>query len=241
MNAPREPIAGLLIIDKPLRLSSMSVCSVVRGKLVAGGAPRRVKVGHGGTLDPLATGVLVVLAGRATRLCNRVMAGEKVYTARVDLARVSESCDLERPTEIVADASRAPTEAQVRAALAGFVGEIAQTPPAHSAMKVGGRRSYHLARQGEATPLAPRAVRVHEIDLLAYDWPEVSVRIRCGKGFYVRSFARDLGTALGLGGVLTALRRERVGPFDIADAVTLEELPNPLSPADLRPIPASLG
>lgn len=231
---PTEPpaIRGMLIVDKPVGPSSMAVCARVRGALRAGGAPKRVKVGHGGTLDPLASGVLVVLCGKATPLCNRVMAGQKRYEARVDLSAFTTTDDLEgerTPVEV----ARPPTGDDIREALRGFVGEVMQRPPAFSAMKVGGRRAYALARQGQAVELEARPVLIHGIDLLAYEWPYADVDIRCGKGVYVRSLARDLGHALGTGGSLAALRRTAVGRCTIEHAIAMAELPRSMTEADL--------
>lgn len=221
------PLAGLLVVDKPLRLTSMSVCRVVRARLIHGGAPKRVKVGHGGTLDPLATGVLVVLVGRATSLCDAVMAGEKRYEAEIDLSRSSTTDDLEGEFE-PAPTDRRPALADVEAALPAFTGEILQAPPAYSAMKVGGRRAYDLARRGEAPRLEPRPVVIHELRVLRYDFPSLVLDVRCGKGTYIRSLARDLGRALTGAGMLTGLRRTAVGRWTIDDARPLEAVPDPL-------------
>jgi tRNA pseudouridine55 synthase len=227
---------GLLVIDKPLGRSSMQVCAAVRGRLRAGGAPKRVKVGHAGTLDPLATGVLVVLVGKATKQQDRHMAGEKGYLAEVDLASVSRTDDMEGPVEPVA--CEPVGRAAIEAVLPRFLGTIRQRPPAYSAMKIGGRRAYALARKAEtddALPkLEPRPVVIHSIDIVAFDWPVVTLDIRCGKGTYIRSLARDLGAELGTGGMLRSLRRTRVGPWTIDDAVTLDDLPAQLTQADLR-------
>lgn len=223
---------GLLVIDKPLGRTSMHVCRVVRARLCAGGAPKRVKVGHAGTLDPLATGVLVILVGKATKLCERVMAGEKRYAARVDLSAFSTTDDREGQRE-EADVPEPPLREDVEAACARFVGEVMQTPPAFSAMKVGGRRAYRLARDGQTPRLEPRPVVIHACDLVVYDWPIAELDVRCGKGTYIRSLARDLGRSLGTGGMLDALRRTAVGRFTIERAVTLDALPDVLTQEDL--------
>ncbi len=223
---------GLLVIDKPYGRTSTGICTVVKGRLRAGGAPKRVKVGHGGTLDPLASGVLVILVGKATKLCNEVMAGEKGYLADVDLGVSSPTDDLESepiPTPGAEPVSRVGIER----ALEGFIGTIQQKPPAHSAVKIGGKRSYHLARAGDGPEPEARPVEIHEIAIASYDWPRVTLDIRCGKGVYIRSLARDLGAALGVGGMLGGLRRTRVGRFLIEDAITLDDLPDPLAQEDL--------
>jgi tRNA pseudouridine55 synthase len=249
---PGASPTGVLIVDKPLRTTSMHVCRVVKRRLINGGAPKRVKVGHGGTLDPLATGVLVVLVGKATKRCDQVMAGRKRYVAEVDLSHRSTTDDAEgeltdTPVE------RPPSREDVERALAGFVGTIMQRPPAYSAIKVGGRRAYQLARKheraearrhegggDEATErptdsggglpvLEVRPVVVHSVELAEYAWPRAVVEIACGKGTYIRSIARDLGEALGTGGMLTGLRRTEVAPYGIGEAVKLEDVPDPLT------------
>jgi len=234
-DTDERPIEGVLNLDKPIGMSSMGVCSVVRGKLRAGGAPKRVKVGHGGTLDPLAGGVLVVLVGRATKRQDLVMNTDKSYRATVDLAHVSESSDLEHePTRV--EVSDPPDRARIDAALARFVGVIEQAPPAHSAVKIGGRRSYALARAGRAVEPVARPVRIDAIGVVSFAYPELVIDIDCGKGTYIRSLARDIGTALGTGGMLTGLVRTRVGRFQIGDARPLDDLPDPLDPWSLGPI-----
>lgn len=237
---PPEPIGGLLVIDKPEGPSSMHVCARVRSALRRGGAPKRVKVGHGGTLDPLATGLLVVLCGKATPLCNTIMAGQKRYEARVDLSAFTTTDDREgERTEVPIE--HPPTEAHVRHALGGFVGNVMQRPPAFSAMKVGGRRAYALARKGQEVQLEPRPVTIHSIELVSYNWPFVDLDIRSGKGVYIRSIARDLGAALGTGGSLAALRRTAVGRFTIDRAIRLDDLPETLSQGDLLPVDGDLA
>jgi tRNA pseudouridine55 synthase len=224
-----------LVIDKSTGFTSMDVCAIVRGKLRKGGAPKRVKVGHGGTLDPAATGVLVVLVGRATKLCDTVMAGEKEYLAEVDLARTSTTDDAEGTITTV-EVGTPPTRGRVEEACRGFVGVIQQTPPDFSAIHVGGRRAYDMAREGKVLKLAARAVTVAEVRVVEYQWPRLSLDIRCGKGVYIRSIARDLGRTLGTGGMLTALRRTRVGRFTIDMGRQLGALAPILTQSDLRPL-----
>lgn len=237
MTTETTPPSGLLVVDKPLRLSSMDVCRGVKRRLIEAGFPKSIKVGHGGTLDPLATGVVVVLIGRATKLCDTVMAGEKRYLAEVDLSRTSTTDDLEgQLTTTPLPAAGAPTREQVEAACRGFVGTIAQRPPSYSAIWVDGRRAYKLARKGKPVDLPERPVVVHSIDMLAYDWPVVRLDIRCGKGTYIRSLARDLGASLGVGGMLVALRRTVVGEFTIGRATPLDDLPPRLDGSHLIPL-----
>jgi tRNA pseudouridine55 synthase len=236
----QHPIEGVLIIDKALGMSSMHVCSIVRGKLKAGGAPKRVKVGHGGTLDPLASGVLVVLVGKATKRCDQVMAGVKQYETTVDLSRVSSTDDLEGETTPIRAAS-IPTLEQLRRACDAWTGTVMQTPPPYSAIKVNGQRAYAMARRGEEVKLEARPVRIDSIEILAYEYPTLTLSVTCGKGTYIRSLGRDLGAEVGVGGVLTGLRRTRVGAFRIEDAVTLESLPDPMDPSTLSLDPALFG
>ncbi len=232
-QGPDGPAAfGLLVIDKPFDLTSMTVCRAVKRRLIAGGSPKKVKVGHGGTLDPFATGVVVVLVGKATKLCDRVMAGAKRYVAEVDLSRTSDTDDLEGDLTTV-DVSRPPPREEVEAACRTFVGTIEQRPPAHSAIWVAGERSYKLARAGKNPVLPSRPVVVHSIDVLRYEWPRIGLDVRCGKGTYIRSLARDLGVALKTGGLLSALRRTEVGPFTIDKAVPLDSLPERLERGEL--------
>ena len=227
-----DPIAGVLQVDKPAGPTSMAVCARVRGALKAGGAPGRIKVGHGGTLDPLATGLIVVLVGPATKLCETIMAGEKRYTAEIDLLHTSESDDLEREC-VEAEIDHEITRGEIERALPAFTGRIMQAPPAHSAMKIGGKRAYALARAGKLDRLEPRPVQIHELQIVSYAWPRLVLDIRCGKGTYIRSLARDLGRSLGVGGMLAGLRRTAVGRFNVADAVEMGSLPRILTRADL--------
>lgn len=235
MNTPAGP-TGILLVDKSLRFTSMDVCAIIRSRLKRGGAPKRIKVGHGGTLDPLATGLLVVLVGKATRMCDAVMAGEKRYLADVDLSCNTPTDDAEgerTPCENQSD----PGLAAVEAACRSFTGKVMQRPPAFSAMHVDGRRAYDLARKGHAVELPARPVDIHDISILSYEWPRLRIDVRCGKGVYIRSLARDLGAALGRAGMLAGLRRTAVGGFTIDAARTLDNLPDPLVQSDLLPLP----
>lgn len=231
--------SGILVIDKDLKFTSMDVCAIVRTRLRRGGAPKRIKVGHGGTLDPLATGVLVVLVSKCTPLCNVIMVGQKEYAAEIDLSAFTTTDDAEGPREEVRVATP-PTREQIEAVLRQFVGEIMQMPPAFSALKVGGRKACDMAREGEAPPLAARPVRIDAIEVRRYEWPRLAVHVTSGKGVYIRSLARDIGTALGTGGYLTALRRTRVGQFVLAEAKTLDELPDVLLQEHLMPPPSEM-
>lgn len=216
-----EPVSGVVVMDKPEGVSSAGLCRLVKGRLRSLGAPKSIKVGHGGTLDPLATGVVVILVGSMTKRCDAVMAGEKEYLAGVDLSAFTASDDRETEREVI-EVPTPPTIEAVRAAAAGFVGEIRQVPPAYSAIKVGGRRAYREVRAGREVVMEARTVAIHEIRVIAYAWPLATLWIRCGKGVYIRSLARDLGVSLGTGGTLEWLRRTRVGEWTIRDGVTPE-------------------
>ena len=234
-TSQNEPpvIKGVIVVDKPLGITSMNVCSVVRGRLKAGGAPKRVKVGHGGTLDPLASGVLVVLIGKATKMCDEVMAGVKGYLTTVDLSQTSTTDDREGERTVF-DVELVPNRAQVEQACERWVGEVMQKPPPYSAIKVNGKRAYALARQGEEVDLKARPIQIQSIEIVSYDWPMLSIDVVCGKGTYIRSLGRDIGAELGVGGMLTALRRTRVGQFTLEQAMTLEQVPDPFDPATVN-------
>lgn len=226
----KSAMSGLLVVDKPLGWSSMDVVRKVRD------AAGFVKTGHGGTLDPLATGVVICCIGSATRAVESLMGMPKVYDTRIDLSAFTKTDDAEAEREEV-DVPTPPSEGQVRAALDAFVGEIEQVPPLYSAVHVDGKRAYKLARKGEEVELEARTVRIDAIDILAYDYPHLRVEVRCGKGVYVRSLARDLGKALGTGGYLSGLRRTAVGPYTVEEAVTAERLLQPIGQFDLLDVP----
>ena len=215
---------GILVCDKPRGPSSHDMVARVRRLL----GTRRV--GHAGTLDPAAEGVLLIAVGRATQLMGSLQAGDKEYAARVVLGRVAASGDLEGPL-LASPEHQPPTGSEIAAALAGFRGEIEQVPPAHSAIKVGGQPLYRSARRGVAVNVPPRRVTIHDLRLLDYRYPELDILVECSSGTYIRTLAADLGAALGAGGYLHALLRTRVGRFGIADAWRLDELERRLSPA----------
>ncbi|MCK4874175.1 MAG: tRNA pseudouridine(55) synthase TruB [Phycisphaerales bacterium] len=225
----RPTTTGIIVIDKPIGLSSMGVVRVVRGKA------RGAKTGHAGTLDPLATGVLVVCLGRATKTLGRIMETRKRYLAEVDLSAFTSTDDREGEREEV-HVEQPPNRAVVERTVQRFVGEIEQTPSMYSAVKINGVRAYRLARKGIDAPMPSRQVTVYSIDVCDYAWPIVTLDVRCGKGTYVRSLARDIGRALGTGGHLAALRRTAVGDFTIDRAVLLDDVPEPLTEEHLLPI-----
>jgi tRNA pseudouridine55 synthase len=210
---------GFFAIHKPPGPTSHDMVAGVRRMLGRG-----VKVGHAGTLDPFAEGVLVVCVGHATRLADYVQAAAKRYSAVVVLGATSSTDDPEGEITPTPGLAAPPGEADVRRALEQFAGQIQQVPPAHSAVHVDGRRAYQLARKGRAVDLPARTVTVHAVDLVSYDYPELALDIRCGSGTYIRALARDLGAALGTGGYCGRLIRTAVGPFHIDQSVRLEDL-----------------
>ena len=206
---------GILIIDKPAGWTSMDVCAKLRGIL------HEKRVGHAGTLDPMATGVLPVFVGQATKAVSFAENGRKVYEAVLQLGRVTDTQDTtgetleERAVTVTAD--------DMRAALPRFLGEIEQIPPMYSAIKVNGQKLYDLARQGKEVARKPRAITFYELELLEQSAPdEFALRVVCSKGTYIRTLCHDLGQALGCGGCMAALRRTMAAGFRIEEAVTLE-------------------
>lgn len=219
MNQSKLPdLNGLLVIDKPAGMTSHDVVGRVRR--LAG----MKRVGHGGTLDPFATGILVVAVGRATRVLQYVQDHQKGYRAHVVLGAATDTADVDGVVTDTAERDNWPDEAEVAAAVSRFVGEIEQAPPAYSAIKVGGRKLYELARAGEQVDVPKRIVTVHAIEVLSYAPPDLVLDIQCGKGTYVRSIARDIGALLGTEAYCHGLRRTNSGAFCLADAWTLEEL-----------------
>ncbi|MEP9364536.1 tRNA pseudouridine(55) synthase TruB [Nocardioides sp. CN2-186] len=229
MTAEPGPVSGLVVVDKPGGMTSHDVVSRVRR--LAGTR----KVGHAGTLDPMATGVLVLGINRATRLLGHLMLTEKGYdaTIRLGVATTTDDAEGEVTATVAADGL---DEATVRAAAAELVGDILQVPTAVSAIKVDGKRAYQRVRDGEEVELKARPVTVHELTVhevrgvSTSSTTELDISVRCSSGTYIRAIARDLGARLGVGGHLTALRRTAVGPYDLASAHTLDELAEEFTP-----------
>ena len=210
-------LSGILNVDKPAGWTSFDVVRFVRGRC----GERRV--GHAGTLDPAATGVLPVLIGQATRLTEYLVDATKAYEATVELGVETDTYDAEGEVVARADASHV-TGSRSRRRCQRFRGDFLQTPPMYSALKRDGVPLYKRARRGEAVEVEPRPVRVEELDITDWRPPHVKLHVECAKGFYVRSLAHDLGAALGVGGMLAGLRRSRVGAFRVEDAVDIEDL-----------------
>lgn len=216
-------IAGEEIyIDKPLGWTSFDAVKRVRGALTRRLNVKKLKVGHAGTLDPLATGVMIICTGKATKRIDSLQAGVKEYIATIALGATTPSFDLETevdatyPTEHI-------TKELVEAVLVRFTGSIEQIPPAFSACKVDGKRAYDLARKGKEVELKPKLLVIDEIELLEYAQTEIKIRVVCSKGTYIRALARDIGAALESGGHLTALRRTRVGKVSIENCLSVEQ------------------
>ncbi len=211
----------VLLIDKPLKWTSFDVVNKIRNGLKK--KYGKIKVGHAGTLDPLATGLLIVCTGKFTKRVDEYQAQEKEYTGTIRLGATTPTLDAEMepdhffPTEHI-------TPDLVHEAIKNFIGEIEQMPPMYSALKVGGETAYKAARAGRELELKPRTVTIAEFELTNISLPEVGFRVVCSKGTYIRSLARDLGIAVGSGGYLTSLRRTRIGEFRVEDAWDLQKL-----------------
>lgn len=217
-RSPRVPDSWdplILLTDKPTGWSSFDVIRRVRRV-----SPIR-KVGHAGTLDPMATGLLICLSGKATRLMNQFLSYEKEYTGTIRLGQTTPSWDAETEVERVRDASGVLDE-DIQAALPAFTGAIRQQTPAYSAVKVGGERLYKKARRGERPVTIPREVTVHAFEVTERRGDDLDIRVRCSSGTYIRSLAHELGEALGVGGHLVALRRTSIGPYRVEDAWEVE-------------------
>jgi tRNA pseudouridine55 synthase len=207
----------ILLIDKPFEWTSFDVVNKLRYKL------KLKKIGHAGTLDPLATGLLILCTGKMTKRIEEFMGMEKEYTGKFILGQTTPSHDLETAVTEAKDVSGL-TRSAIEEAAISFLGNINQLPPQHSAIRIGGKRAYEFARKGKEIELQPRSVEIKAFDITNFNLPEVSFRIVCSKGTYIRSIARDFGNALGVGAYLTHLCRTRIGPYRLADALKLEDV-----------------
>ncbi|MBR5456965.1 MAG: tRNA pseudouridine(55) synthase TruB [Bacteroidaceae bacterium] len=215
-------IAGEIIpIDKPYTWTSFQIVSKVRYLLSRKYGIKRFKVGHAGTLDPLATGVLLLCTGKATKRIEELQSQTKEYVAEITLGATTPSFDLEHPIDATYPYEHITRE-MVEETLKQFIGNIAQRPPLFSACKVEGKRAYDLARKGSDMQLEPKQIRIDEIELLECDLPRIRIRVVCGKGTYIRSLARDIGEALQSGGHLTDLIRTRIGEYRIDNCIKPE-------------------
>jgi len=206
----------VLLVDKPLDWTSFDVVRKLRRQV------RTKKVGHAGTLDPLATGLLILCTGKFTKRINEYMAQEKEYTGTITLGALTPTYDLESEPEQHKDFSFVTPQLVLDTIAASFSGAIMQTPPIHSAIKVDGKRVYELARKGKEVRLEPRPVTIKAFEIVSFQLPVLDFRVVCSTGTYIRSLANDLGAALGCNGYLSSLRRTRIGQFSVDDAMDIE-------------------
>ncbi len=214
-----EQFDQIVLADKPAGISSFGVVARVRRQL-SEQAGRKIKVGHTGTLDPFATGLMILLSGTFTRRAGEFSKLDKVYEATIRLGAISSTGDPEGEIteQLVQDI---PSEQQVRQTIKTFLGKITQTPPVFSAIKINGQRAYKLARAGQAVEMPSREVEIYSIELLSYEYPHIKIRAHVSSGTYIRTLAQDIGDLLGTGAYVTELRRVKVGQYDIKDAVTI--------------------
>jgi len=213
-----------LYFDKPLKWTSFAVVNKIRYHLCRKLGVKKLKVGHAGTLDPLATGVMILCTGKATKRIEELQYHTKEYVATLQLGATTPSFDLEHPIDATYPTSHITRE-RVEQVLKGFVGSIEQVPPAYSACKIEGERAYNLARNGEEVKLKAKTLVIDEIELLDYQLPYITIRVVCSKGTYIRALARDIGVALESGAHLTALRRTRVGEVSVEQCMQVEDFP----------------
>jgi tRNA pseudouridine55 synthase len=225
----------IIYINKPYRMSSFGALAFVRTRISKKVGVRRVKIGHAGTLDPLATGVLVLCTGKMTKEIERLQYDTKEYVATLQLGATTPSYDMEHEVNETYPVDHI-TEDGIRQVLAGFIGEIQQVPPQYSAVKIGGKRAYELKRKGNEVALASKPVRIDEIELTAYDAAskQATIRVVCGKGTYIRSLARDIGEALQSGAYLTSLCRTRVGSVRIEECISIDDFSAWLDQQDIE-------
>lgn len=224
-----------IYINKPYRMSSFGALAFVRTRICKKLGVKRVKIGHAGTLDPLATGVLILCTGKKTKEIERLQYDTKEYTATLQLGATTPSYDMEHEVDETYPVEHI-TQEMIKQTLPQFVGEIQQVPPQYSAVKIDGKRAYKLKRKGNEVELKPKTVRVDEIELTSYDTDkqQMSIRVVCGKGTYIRSLARDIGRALGSGAYLTALCRTKVGDICIEDCIEMDVFPTWLEQQDIE-------
>lgn len=212
---------GILLIDKPAGMTSFGVVARVR-RVLSQQAGKKVKVGHTGTLDPFATGLMILVVGKECKNAGMYSKLDKVYEATIRLGQTSSTGDPEGEVTDVSD--RQPTQTEIDAALAQFSGEIWQRPPIFSAIKINGQRAYKLARDGQEVEIPERQVTIHSLECIEYAYPELKIRTHVSSGTYIRSLAVDIGEALGTGAYCTQLRRLQIADWSVADAQTLDEL-----------------
>ena len=217
MKTQADDTGRVLLINKPLRWTSFDVVNKLRFRL------KTKKIGHAGTLDPLATGLLIICVGKMTKRIEEFMGLEKEYTGKFVLGKTTPSYDLETEVGEEKDISSL-TKEMINDAVRPFIGTISQLPPLHSAIRIGGKRAYEFARKGVDIELKPREVHLHTFEITSINLPEVSFRIVCSKGTYIRSIARDFGNELKVGAYLSALCRTRIGPFLLSEALEVDQV-----------------
>ncbi|MGP1437090.1 MAG: tRNA pseudouridine(55) synthase TruB [Phocaeicola sp.] len=223
----------ILYFDKPLKWTSFSVVNKVRYHLSHKLGVKKIKVGHAGTLDPLATGVMIICTGKATKRIEEFQGHTKEYIATLRLGATTPSFDMEHPIDETYPTEHI-TKELVEETLKTFIGSIKQVPPVYSACKVEGERAYKFARRGEEVQLKPKTLTIDEIELLAYNMPVIKIRIVCSKGTYIRALARDIGFALRSGAHLIELRRTRVGNIKVEDCMKVDDFPEWLDKQEIE-------
>ena len=213
----------IILVDKPAGITSFGVVARVR-RVLSKQAGHKVKVGHTGTLDPFATGLLILLTGKNTKKSDDFLKKDKCYETTLQLGATSSTGDPEGEIATKNPVPTPPTKAQIEAVLAKFTGKINQKVPAFSAVKINGQRAYKLARQGKPVETPTRQVQIYQIDLIDYDYPKLKIRSHVSSGTYIRALAEDIGQALGTGAYLTALNRSKIGEYDLASAKSLDQI-----------------
>lgn len=212
---------GILLVDKPAGMTSFGVVARVR-RILSQQAGKKIKVGHTGTLDPFATGLMIIVVGKECKNASHYSKLDKVYDASIHLGQTSSTGD---PEGIVVDVSdKEPSKKEIEDILPRFIGDIMQKPPAFSAIKINGQRAYQLARSGKVADIPPRLIKIYDIEIISYEYPILKVRAHVGSGTYIRSLAEDIGQTLGVGAYCTGLRRIKVGEWSIDSARSIEEL-----------------
>jgi tRNA pseudouridine55 synthase len=224
-----------LYFDKPLKWTSFAVVNKIRYHLCRKLGVKKLKVGHAGTLDPLATGVMILCTGKATKRIEELQYHTKEYVATLELGATTPSFDLEHPVDATYPTAHITRE-RVEEVLRGFVGSIEQVPPAYSACKIEGERAYNLARNGEEVKLKAKTLVIDEIELLDYQLPSITIRVVCSKGTYIRALARDIGVALESGAHLTALRRTRVGDVRVEQCMQVDDFADWLDKQEIEDV-----
>lgn len=214
-----NPYNGILLVDKPAGMSSFGVVARVRGAL-SRQAGKKIKVGHTGTLDPFATGLMIIVVGEYCKRAGEFSKLDKSYQATICLGKTSSTGDPEGEITVVDD--RQPTEPDIETALAAFRGSVVQTPPAYSAIKINGQRAYKLAREGKEVEMPTRQIAIYWLEMTSYEYPTLEIDCDVSSGTYIRTLAADIGAKLGTGAYTQELRRTKVGKWDVASAVDLE-------------------